>query len=276
MKVLFWVLSILSIPVGLFLSFVCYVSHGLDLAGTMIGEVVFIFGMLAVVVCIACMVLGIRKLRGGDAKKAVALALIGVAYSAVILIGYFVDDAVDTVLMEKEIAERNAQMYGENWDAPPVMEGIPEEYHEVLNKLYAVVRDAWTADQLMDLGAATMPDYYGDVPLDSIGFLLMDLNGDAVEELLVGTTAPVQDGGTLIFCIGGEPGNFRMILDSFEYDTYYLHPGQTDGIYMAELAGQNAAWLLESDEGVSIRYWEGVMEPAGRLTLDMIPFSQYK
>ena len=279
MKVLFWIIAILSILVGLFMSFVCYMSHGLDLAGTIIGEIVFIPGMLTVVACITCVVFGICQLRKGNAKKAVMLALAGVAYSVIILGGYFLDDAVHTILMERDIAERNAQLYGENWDAPPAIDGIPEGYHEEMNKFYAVIRDAWTADRLTDLYASTMPNYYGAAPLDSIGFCLMDLNGDGIDELLIGTTAPAEEGGTVIFCIGSNPDNLHMNLNGAEQDIYYLHPGQSDGTYAAEISGENAAWLLEregDENSIGIQYWEGVMDPAGRLTLEMIPFSRYK
>ena len=90
MKILFWILAILSIPVGLFVSIVCYMSHGLGLTGTGLGEVVCIAGMLAAVICIVCMVLGIIKLRKGDVKKAIVFALAGVAYCGIIIAGIFI------------------------------------------------------------------------------------------------------------------------------------------------------------------------------------------
>ena len=70
MKILFWILAVVSILIGLFVSVVCYMSHGLGLTGTGFGEVVCLVGMVAAVVCIACTVLGIIKLRKGNAKKA--------------------------------------------------------------------------------------------------------------------------------------------------------------------------------------------------------------
>ena len=48
---------------------------------------------------------------------------------------------------------------------------------------------------------------------------------------------------------------------------------------MSEIHGRDAAWLLGTVEGesiVDITYQEGAMDPSGRLTLEMIPFSQYK
>ena len=65
MKILFWVIAIVSIPVGWFMTAVSFLSHGLGLCGTGIGQIVCILGMASVVVSIVCAVLGIIKLRKG-------------------------------------------------------------------------------------------------------------------------------------------------------------------------------------------------------------------
>ena len=279
MKILFWILAILSFPVGLFISFVCYMSHGLGLSGTWIGEIVCIAGMLAVIVCIVCAVLGIQNLRKGNGKKAIAFALAGVVYCGIIIAGIFIDDAMDSMLLEKSIAERDVQLYGENWDAPPAIDGIPELYQEVLNRYYAVVRDQWPADRLMDLALTAMVEHYGEAPLDNIGFLLMDVNGNGNLELLIGTTSPAEEGGTVIFSMYSDPENPFINLHSLEGEVYYLHAGETEGTYVAEIGGEDAAWLLGAEEGdslVDIHYQEGTLDPAERLTLELTPFSQYK
>lgn len=279
MKILFWILAILSIPVGLFVSVVSHFAGGLGFYSTAMGKVICLAGVLSVVVSVVCAVLGIIKLRKGNAKAAVVLALVGLVYSGAMIGGMLLDDAVDSAQMEKDIAERNEQQYGEGWDAAPDMEGIPELYQEVLNKFYAVVRDEWPTDQLMELGAMTMPEYYGDASLDNIGFTLMDVNGDGINELLVGTTAPVEEGGTAIFCMYSDPENPFINLQTFENEIYYLHAGETDGSYLMEIGGMDAAWQLNIEEGeaiVCIDYVEGAMDPAARLTLELIPFSQYK
>ena len=279
MKILFWILAILSIAVGLFVSVVCYMSHGLGLAGTGIGEVVCIVGMLAAVICMICTVLGSKKLRKGDAKKAVVFAVAGLVYCGIIIGGIFLDDAVDTLLLKKSIAERNAQLYGENWDAPPAIEGIPERYQEVLNKYYAVIRDQWPAERLMDLGAVSMAEYYGDAPLDNIGFVLMDLNGDKVDELVIGAVAQAEQQGNEIFCIYSDPQNPSYVINGVEGKLYYLHSGEADGTYEAEIVGHHSAWVIETAERENtfdFNLKEGAMNPAGRMTLDLIPFSRYK
>ena len=279
MKILFWLFAIASIPAGLFMSCISWLSRGLGLYQTVVGEVIDVLGMFSVVVSIVCAVLGIIKLRKGDLKKAFVLALVGVAYSGVILAGVFIDEAVHSVLLEKSIEDRNEQVYGEGWDANPAIEGIPELYQELLNKYYVVVRDRWPAENLMDLGAIGMADYYGEDSLDNIGFSLMDVNGDNSQELLVGTTASAQEGGTVIFCIYSDPENPFYAINSVEGDVYYLHSGETDGTYLAEIGGADAGWLLSAVEGeaiVDINYQEGALDPASRLTLEMIPFSRYK
>lgn len=278
MKILFWMLAVLSIPVGLFVSIVCYMSHGLDLSGTGIGEVVCIVGMPAAVVCIVCAVLGIRSLRKGSEKRALAFALAGIAFCGMIVAGIYIDDAVDTVLLEKSIAERNEQLYGEHWDASPAIDGIPEGYQEVLNKYYAVIRDEWPAERLMDLGAVPMPEYYGDAPLDSIGFALMDLNGDKVEELVIGAVQAAPQANE-IFCIYSDPRNPSYVINGVEGKLYYLHPGETDGMYEAEIVGHQSAWVIEpakSENTFDFDLKEGAMDPAGRMALELIPFSRYK
>ena len=279
MKILFWILAIASIPFGLFMSIVCSFSKGLGLTGTVVGDVVCIVGTISVAVSIVCAVLGIRNLRKGYVKKAVAFALTGVAFSGIILGGMFLDDALDTVLLEKDIENRNEQLYGENWDAASVIEGIPELYQEELNKYYVAVGEQWPAEDLMDLVAMSMPAYYGDAALDNIGFTMMDVNGDGIQELIIGTAVPAEEGGTAIFCMYSNPENPFMNLTSAEGEVYYLHSGEVDGTYVAEIGGADAVWLLEAEEGeaiVNINYQEGALDPAGRLTLNMIPFSQYK
>ena len=287
MKVLFWILAIASIAFGFFMTIVSYFSHGLDLACTEIGVVVCIAGMFSVVVSIICAVLGIIKLRKGNVKKAVLLALVGVAYSAIILAGVFIDEAVGSVLMARDIAERNEQLYGEGWDAPPAIDGIPELYQEVLNKFYVAVRDEWSGDQMIGLSTTEMEKYYGDASLDNIGFILMDVNADGCDELMIGTTAPVEEGGTAIFCMYSDPENPHDTLNGVQGELYYLHSveggayvAEIGGSYMPEVGDTKGAWLLHAyDEGekfVGIDHYEGALDPAGRLTLEMIPFSQYK
>jgi hypothetical protein len=287
MKILFWVLAILSIPVGLFTSFFTYVSDGLGLVHNIIGEATCLVGRFSVIVSLICLVLGIRRLRKGEVKKAVVIAVVGLAFSGVVCAGVLIDEAVDTVQMEKDIAERNEQLYGEGWDAAPAIDGIPELYQEVLNKFYVAVRDEWSGDQMIGMSTIEMEKYYGDASLDNIGFILMDVNADGFDELMIGTTAPVEEGGTAIFCMYSDPENPHDTLNGVQGELYYLHSveggayvAEIGGSYMPEVGDTKGAWLLhaynEGEKFVGIDHYEEALDPAGRLTLEMIPFSQYK
>ena len=65
-------------------------------------------------------------LHKGKVKKAVVFALVGTVYSSIVIVGVFFDDAVDTRLLEKDIEERNNQLYGEKWKISSSLAGIPK------------------------------------------------------------------------------------------------------------------------------------------------------
>ena len=280
MKILAWILAVVMIPVGLFASFIFYVSFGLGLSPGSVGGILCMVGALSAVICIVGSVLGIRQLRRGNVKKAFALILAGAVFIGIIAAGLGICEAVNTKRVAQIVADEQAQLYGENWDAPPAMEGIPENCVELMNQYYAIVRDAWPAEELNMISSVAMADYYGDAPLDNIGFCFKDLNGDGINELIIGTAEPTAEGGTAFFCVYYGSGDVSGTLDSEVGEIYYLHDGETEGAYVAEQFGSGLTWVIEpaveGDEYVAITEREGAVDPAGRLILEMIPFSQYK
>ena len=279
MKVLFWILAAVSVLGGLFISAFSAVVEGLGLSGTQLGDVVCVAGKFSTVVCIVCVVIGIFVLRKGNAQKAVITVLLGVLYCAAIFGGLLIDDVLYTKALEDSMAEYNEQLYGEGWDSAPAMEGIPELYQDVLNEFYVVIKDDHT-ESLMGLGATVMPTYYADAPLDNIGFMLSDFNGDGVDELLIGTTAPVEEGGTAVICIYSDPENPHAFPLSVEGETHYLHAGEAAGSYLVEISDVETAWVIEpaeEDKILSVSDYQGdALNAADRLVFDLIPFSQYK
>ena len=277
-KVLFWVFAGLSIAAGLFVSFVCRLADGLGVIATGLGEVVAVVGTAAVVVAIVGMILGIRSLRRSKVKQAIIFSLLGAIFSGVIIGGLYLDEALMDRSLEQDHDAWMEETYGENWDDPSAIEGIPEGYEAVLNEIYVTVRESWSADTLMELGLVAMPDYYGDASLENIGFALMDLNGDGVDELVIGTSAPVE-GANVVFCVYENPENPFYAINSVEGHSYYLHEGAAEGTYTAERMGEDLAFAIRPAVEVGafdFDVQEGAMDPAGRLILEMIPFARYK
>ena len=278
MKILFWILAIASVLAGLFISVVGHFSYGLGLYFGVVGKVACIAGMLSAAVCVICAVLGIIKLRKGDMKKAIVFVVVGLLYCGVTFGGMMLDELVYGIRLENSIEDRKEQMYGEDWNSAPAIEGIPELYQEMLNEVYALVRDENT-ENLMEFGLVALSEHYGDASLENIGFSLMDLDGDGVDEMLIGTAAPVEEGGTVIAAVYSDPENPFCFPGSYEEEFYYLHAGESEGSYLLENSKTGTVWVIEpSTESIlDVSDYQGeALEPSGRLEVEMIPFAQYK
>lgn len=274
--ILFALVALFVLWNSLLFSFACYMAYGLDLGGSLFGTALCLAGIATVAVGLVGVILGIIRLRKGRKALAFLLAVLGAIYGGLIYGGIAIDEAFSATRMEQNLANWMDETYGEGWNTPPAIEGIPEGFQEILNQFYVVVRDCWPAERLMDLGAVSMPGHYGDASLENIGFVLMDLNGDSVDELVIGGAA---EDATAVFCVYTDPTMPFYSICSTGGETYYLHPGQTEGAYEAELEGMNSAFVIvpaQTENTFDFDYREGAMDPANRLALDLIPFAQYK
>ena len=104
----------------------------------------------------------------------------------------------------------------------------------------------------------------------------MDLDGDGLDEMIIGTTYAPEGNGNAVFCIYSDPTNAHYSINSVEGKMYYLHADETDDTYLVEIVGQDSAWDIRPASGFDFDALEGALDPANRLTLDLIPFSQYK
>ena len=275
--ILFGLLAILVLFVSLFFTYVYHMMYGLGLASSAFGIAVVMAGTFTVIVALIGVILGMINLRKGKKKVAFFFVLLGVIYGGLIYGGAMLDDALDTARLEQSVANRMEENYGEDWNAPSAIEGVPEQYQTVLNQFYVAVKEQWPAEKLMDLGAVSMPGYYGGAALENIGFALVDLNGDRVDELVIGAAG--NNEATAVFCIYTDPNDPFYAINSVEERLYYLHSGEVEGTYEAEIVDLDAAFVIaaaQAENTFDFDYREGAMDPANRMTLELIPFAQYK
>lgn len=281
MKLLFYAVSALLIPVYLFLSvfFNLYQivgENGIAIAGSMTA-VVGLIGLALGVFFFS------KKKR---VRTAFLCAGAGLAYALVILAAIVVLDAAHSRAHSEQADARYRALYGENWDAPPAVKGLPEHYETILNQYYAVVSQSFSLERIKetDLYAYTLPSHYGDCPEEEIGYALMDLDNDGAEELLIGKTLG-DDGATVIFTAYTDASNPYPVLTGAEGELYYLHPG-SGGVYTVEIAGTSedgtpitGAWILSQgtqEGGFDFAYSDVRLDADARMTLELTPFSQYK
>lgn len=164
---------------------------------------------------------------------------------------------------------------------PPTTEvsaAVPEPYAEVLESYYTALHDGWDPAQLMEAGLNYMTaDGFFEMPMEEIGYGVTDLDGDAVEEMVIGSLKEDAFYGKLIFCLYtlDDAGNPLLLLDSTERNRYYY----AGDIRFANLgsSGWNESFVttlkLERRELVDMTY---TTDPADYVQMELTPFSQWR
>ena len=286
MKILFWIISIFLILINVVLSFVFALAGALGGYGGTFGtiyNVINTMGSFSVVVGIVGFVFGILAYRKGNLKKAFLLSLAGTIYAVVLFGSAFVLDEVHTIYWDKEYEASLVETFGEDWNSPSNYSEIYDSYERILNMYYAALTNEFTVEQLSSngelWGSEMMIPYYGNCALDSIGFAVMDMNNDGVEELIIGTANPQE--ATTAFIIYYDPGNPHKVFTGAEDEVYYFHNGE-NGLYIIEEfieEEDSYYWVLDSateDDLFKFSSEEMQLDAKDRLMLDMIPFANYK
>lgn len=130
----------------------------------------------------------------------------------------------------------------------PTPEATPEPtaeelYRSVLDRYYAAVSAQAGAEELTQAGLNYMLAYgYGDAPLESAGYALMDADGDGVNELLIGSlTGDIYNRQVVLDLYTVIDGEVRLVFTSGERDRFYLC---SDGTVAEEASSgaMNSAW----------------------------------
>ena len=161
--------------------------------------------------------------------------------------------------------------------APAETPAAPAAYAVVLGEYHTALAEGWDAARVMEQGLNYMvADGAFAAPLEEIGYQIADLDGDGVQELLIGSRTEDDFYGRLVFSLYTlDPDGAPLLLfDSTERNRYYY----AGGVRFANLGASdwNTSFVttlkLEDRELVDMTY---TTDPADYVQPALTPFAQW-
>ena len=290
-KKIFPILTVLLIPVNCILGIMLYLFEIVNFYDG-IGEIIYttacIIGALGAPIGILGVIAGFILRRKGRKKAGMIIPLLGLIIQVTILAGFLILDGIETIGRASSDNQWYEETYGEDWDAPSKIDGIPRQYEKILNQIYVSVRDEWKGDQLYDpmIFSSLQSLYYEGDGLKNLGFAVTDLNGDGGEELIIAPINDVEGYENIVLQVYTEKRNPHQLYGSNDDMLHYFHLAE-DGTYYVEC---DATWDDGSKETYVYKITRGLPEYEGRydievdvkveakdrVKIEMIPFSEYK
>ena len=290
-KKIFPILTVLLIPVNCILGIMLYLFEIVNFYDG-IGEIIYstacIIGALGAPIGILGVIAGFILRRKGRKKTGMIVPLVGLIIQVTILAGFLILDGIETIGRASSDNQWYEETYGEDWDAPSKIDGIPRQYEKILNQIYVSVRDEWKGDQLYDpmIFSSLQSLYYEGDGLKNIGFAVTDLNGDGGEELIIAPINDVEGYENIVLQVYTEKRNPHQLYGSNDDMLHYFHLAE-DGTYYVEC---DRTWDDGSKETFVYKITKGLSEYEGRydievdrkvdakdrVKLELIPFSEYK
>lgn len=152
-----------------------------------------------------------------------------------------------------------------------------EAYAVVVGEYYTAMEEQWDASALMDAGLNYMiAECYQNNPLENIGYTITDIDGDGIEELLIGAMVEDEFYSNMIFELYtlDDKGVHRLVFDSSERNRYY---------YVGEnrFANLGSGAFNESFE-TTVKFEDGeiidmtyITDPSDYVLVDFKPFSEW-
>ena len=290
-KKIFPILTVLLIPVNCILGIMLYLFEIVNFYDG-IGEIIYstacIIGALGAPIGILGVIAGFILRRKGRKKAGMIIPLLGLIIQVTILAGFLILDGIETIGRASSDNQWYEETYGEDWDAPSKIDGIPRQYEKILNQIYVSVRDEWKGDQLYDpmIFSSLQSLYYEGDGLKNLGFAITDLNGDGGEELIIAPINDVEGYENIVLQVYTEKRNPHQLYGTNDNMLHYFHLAE-DGTYYVEC---DATWDDGSKETYVYKITRGLPEYEGRydievdrkvdakdrVKLELIPFSEYK
>lgn len=161
--------------------------------------------------------------------------------------------------------------------APEETPTVEQAYAVVIGEYYTALEQRWNGAELMEDGLNYMAaDCYGEEPLENLGYAIVDLDGDGVQELLIGPINADEFFDKMIFSLYtlDENGVNKLVFDGTERNRYY-YAGEN------RFANQGSSAYNDSFE-TTLKLEEGEMidmtyttAPEDYVQLELTPFSQW-
>lgn len=126
---------------------------------------------------------------------------------------------------------------------PAETEGdVAAVYSRQIARYYTAISQQWDEGTYWDHEMSALAAYYYEgTPLENIGFAFMDLDGNGIQELLIGAIL-ASDRDPLVFEIwtvrNGEPA---ILAQSGSHNRYYLQYALEDGLWSVAYEAENGA-----------------------------------
>jgi len=158
-------------------------------------------------------------------------------------------------------------------------DSIPAAYAELLARYAEAINGQWGGEDLSNNGMSIMLwNCYGGMPLENIGYLVDDLDGDGRQELAIGVTEVFIDEfySKLVFDLYtlAPDGSAQQLFSSIERDRYYYAGG-------SRFAHTGSSGAAESFEGTatlsdgSLAEIEQPIDPNGYVQMALTPMSRW-
>lgn len=161
--------------------------------------------------------------------------------------------------------------------APEETPTVEQAYAVVIGEYYTALEQRWNGADLMEDGLNYMAaDCYGDEPLENLGYAIVDLDGDGIQELLIGPIKADEFFDKMIFSLYtlDENGVNKLVFDGTERNRYY-YAGKNRFANLGSSAFNDSfetTVKLEEGEMIDMTY---TTAPADYVQMELTPFSQW-
>ena len=161
--------------------------------------------------------------------------------------------------------------------APEETPTVEQAYAVVIGEYYTALEQRRNGAELMEAGLNYMAaDCYGDAPLENLGYAIADIDGDGVQELLIGTIKADEFYEKMVFSLYtlDENGVNKLVFDGTERNRYY-YAGENRFANLGSSAFNDSfetTVKLQEGEMIDMTY---TTAPADYVQLELTPFSQW-